>query len=191
MIAECDPADTHLQLTGFQYVDFRDVTSARAQLLSLWDRELEHDRTLKVTLDVLAGSHQENTFAVYEPLRDASPIEHPAGHPDSRQLLIVGGATIGRDPTAEIYLYDYTVSRRHAELKVRFHQGVKSLWLVDLASTNGVFLNDTQISTPVVVRVGDVIDHDVALVAVVDLAGQQRRHELRGEVALEVGRLVA
>ena len=38
--------------------------------------------------------------------------------------------------------------------------------------------------------VGDVLDHDVALVAVLDLAGQQRRHELRRVVGLEVGRLV-
>jgi hypothetical protein len=157
MIAECDPAETHLQLAGFQYVDFRDATRARVELLSLWDRELDHDRTLKVTLDVSAGPHQENTFAVYEPGRDLAPIEHPASRPERRQLLIVGGATIGRDPTAEIYLNHYTVSRRHAELKVRFHEGLKSLWLVDLASANGVFLNDLRISAPEVVRVGGVI----------------------------------
>ena len=39
--------------------------------------------------------------------------------------------------------------------------------------------------------VGDVIDHDVALVAVVDLAGQQRGHELGGVVGLQVRGLVA
>ena len=39
--------------------------------------------------------------------------------------------------------------------------------------------------------VGDVIDHDVALVAVVDLAGQQRGHELGGVVALQVRGLIA
>ena len=37
----------------------------------------------------------------------------------------------------------------------------------------------------------DVLDHDVALVAVLDLAGQQRGHELGGVVGLQVGRLVA
>ncbi len=37
----------------------------------------------------------------------------------------------------------------------------------------------------------DVLDHDVALVAVLDLAGQQRGHELGGVVGLQVGGLIA
>src|SRR5262249_37526054 len=36
----------------------------------------------------------------------------------------------------------------------------------------------------------DVLDHDVALVAVVDLAREERGHEFRGVVGLEVGGLV-
>src|SRR5262245_255100 len=47
MIADCDPAETHLQLAGYQYVDFRfDVGSARTQLLSLWHQEVLSDQTI-------------------------------------------------------------------------------------------------------------------------------------------------
>src|SRR5207237_5704421 len=38
--------------------------------------------------------------------------------------------------------------------------------------------------------VGDVLDHDVPFVAVVDLAGQQRGEELGGVVGLQVGGVV-
>ena len=46
-------------------------------------------------------------------------------------------------------------------------------------------------STPEPAGVVDVLDQDVALVAVLDLAGEQRRHELGPEVGLEIGGLVA
>ena len=55
-----------------------------------------------------------------------------------------------------------------------------------LALTSGGSTDDAQLA-----RVGDVLDHDVALVAVLDLAGQQRGHEFGREMGLQVGRLIA
>src|SRR5271167_3951623 len=48
-----------------------------------------------------------------------------------------GQATLGRDPSCEIRLHGFGVSRRHATLKVD-----ASVQLVDLASRNGTLVGD-------------------------------------------------
>jgi hypothetical protein len=60
---------------------------------------------------------------------------------------------IGRDPSHDIALSDKTVSTQHA----RFSYHHKQWWLEDLDSTNGTFLNQEQVSSPVVVASGDHI----------------------------------
>ncbi len=65
---------------------------------------------------------------------------------------------LGRDPHCEVSLSDHSVSRHHAELRVeegKFH-------LIDLASSNGTFVNGERIDEAVVrpgdqIRVGAVI----------------------------------
>lgn len=58
---------------------------------------------------------------------------------------------IGRDPSCDCSLENSTVSARHARLN--FRQG--QWWLEDLSSTNGTFLNQERVSTPVVLTNGD------------------------------------
>jgi FHA domain len=60
---------------------------------------------------------------------------------------------IGRDPACDCLLEDQTVSSQHAFLSFHHNQW----WLEDLGSTNGTFLNQTPVSTPVVVTLGDQI----------------------------------
>ena len=60
---------------------------------------------------------------------------------------------LGRDPGCDIPLPDDTVSTRHAQLS--FHHG--QWWLEDLMSTNGTFLNDTNVNMPTVITSGDEI----------------------------------
>jgi pSer/pThr/pTyr-binding forkhead associated (FHA) protein len=60
---------------------------------------------------------------------------------------------LGRDSGCDFTLEDQTVSSRHARLS--YHQN--QWWLEDLASTNGTYLNDEAVTTPVVITQGDEI----------------------------------
>ena len=58
---------------------------------------------------------------------------------------------VGRDPAAELYLEDKTISARHARLYFEDTQW----WVEDLGSTNGTLLNQEQVLEPVVLASGD------------------------------------
>ena len=58
---------------------------------------------------------------------------------------------VGRDPGCELPLANETVSSHHARLSFHHNQW----WLEDMQSTNGTFLNDERVSTPVVIITGD------------------------------------
>lgn len=60
---------------------------------------------------------------------------------------------LGRDPGCDLPLKDDTVSTRHAQLTYHHNQW----WLMDLASTNGTFLNGTMVAMPTVITSGDNI----------------------------------
>jgi hypothetical protein len=64
-----------------------------------------------------------------------------------------GRAVIGRAGDADVHLEDDTVSRRHA-LVVRREGAV---WLTDLGSSNGTYLNGSPVSEPVDIVAGDVL----------------------------------
>ncbi|GAB4473716.1 MAG: FHA domain-containing protein [Anaerolineales bacterium] len=66
-----------------------------------------------------------------------------------QQLEII----IGRDLECDLRLADSTVSGRHA--KIRFQHG--QWWLEDLNSTNGTFLNQTRLTDPMILTIGDEI----------------------------------
>lgn len=63
------------------------------------------------------------------------------------------GLTIGRGDTNTIVIPDDDVSRSHAALQ--YDNG--SLWLRDLGSRNGVFVNDARLGNHKDLRVGDVV----------------------------------
>ncbi len=60
---------------------------------------------------------------------------------------------IGRDVSCECILPDATISAQHARLS--FHH--QQWWLEDLNSTNGTFVHEEAITTPVVLTSGDQI----------------------------------
>lgn len=62
----------------------------------------------------------------------------PQGH---RFFLVQDQLTLGRDPAADITLADQSISRKHA--KVNKNQG--KVWLSDLNSSNGTFVNDRKL----------------------------------------------
>jgi diguanylate cyclase (GGDEF)-like protein len=68
---------------------------------------------------------------------------------------------VGRDPGCDILLNDEAVSRRHAE--IYFNQVDNTVWVTDLQSTNGTYLNGKRISSTKgignddVVRIGRIL----------------------------------
>jgi hypothetical protein len=75
--------------------------------------------------------------------------------PQPGQTFVVqeGVNRIGRNPTNEIALADRSVSREHARI-VRSAQGV---WIEDLGSTTGTFVNGQQLTASVWLQPGDVV----------------------------------
>lgn len=59
--------------------------------------------------------------------------------------------TIGRDPASDYPIDHPTISLRHCRLS--FHN--KQWWAEDLESTNGSYLNESQIDSPTVLTDGD------------------------------------
>ena len=58
---------------------------------------------------------------------------------------------LGRDPDCDFTIPDETISLRHCKLS--FHH--KQWWANDLNSTNGSFINDALIDSPIIITEGD------------------------------------
>jgi pSer/pThr/pTyr-binding forkhead associated (FHA) protein len=58
---------------------------------------------------------------------------------------------LGRDPDCDFTIPDETISLRHCKLS--FHH--KQWWAKDLNSTNGSFINDALIDSPIIITDGD------------------------------------
>lgn len=73
---------------------------------------------------------------------------------DGKRHPIQGSCSLGRTATNTIVLESPKVSRRHALIHV---QNIGELWLIDLGSSNGTFLNKRRIHHPVRLSDGDQI----------------------------------
>jgi adenylate cyclase len=71
-----------------------------------------------------------------------------------RRIVCGGLVTLGRDVTSSLQVNDPLVSRIHA--LIRF-VGSDSYYLLDAGSRNGSFVNNRRVSTPTLLRQGDVI----------------------------------
>ena len=63
---------------------------------------------------------------------------------------------IGRDKTAELWLYGADISRRHA--RIDYDRQFNSFVITDLQSANGVYVNGKMIDSPTILADGDLID---------------------------------
>jgi hypothetical protein len=87
----------------------------------------------------------------------------------SKFVIDRDGVTAGRHTQSDIFLDDVTVSRHHARLTRRGGH----VWLTDLNSLNGTYVNRTLIDGEVALRNGDEVQIDkFRLVYLVDSAGR-------------------
>lgn len=78
---------------------------------------------------------------------------HTPESPKARTVRLSGSLEIGRAEGCEIRLDDTYASQHHARFSTR-----EGAWVVeDLGSTNGTYVNDHRIQTPVEVHAGDVV----------------------------------
>ncbi len=106
-----------------------------------------------------------------------------------RRLDITGfPATVGRHPDCSLQLNVDRVSRLHA----RFDVIAGKLYIEDLGSTNGTFVNHQQIDTPVPVVAGDVVhlaDHEFRLMREESRDEQPRRPVSSAETVIGMSAL--
>jgi DNA-binding winged helix-turn-helix (wHTH) protein len=75
---------------------------------------------------------------------------------DGRALMLAEGeSVIGRDPRCDVWMDVDGVSRRHA--RIRIDRASDEVVLEDLSSTNGTFVGRTRLTSPRVLKDGDVI----------------------------------
>jgi hypothetical protein len=77
-------------------------------------------------------------------------LEKPGG----QRVRIKGTCSLGRTDDNDVALADVLVSRRHALIQ---KQGRDELWLVDLGSRNGTYLNESRLTRPMLLRDRDQI----------------------------------
>ena len=80
-------------------------------------------------------------------------VELVHGLDGRRHVIDALGATIGRREPAEIVLADSEISRAHCRLMLRGQE----VWVTDLGSTNGTFVNGERVETPTPVPVGAIL----------------------------------
>jgi pSer/pThr/pTyr-binding forkhead associated (FHA) protein len=118
-----------------------------------------------VALDVAGRRRERRTAETRAPTAPIAAGRSSRGKPPShvvvhepdgskaRNVKLSGPTQIGRGAGCAIRLSDTYVSQVHARL-----YGENGTWFVeDLGSTNGTYLNDRKVASPVEVHAGDVV----------------------------------
>lgn len=87
---------------------------------------------------------------------------------ERREIKVASPVTVGRSPSAGVYLDDKTLSREHTQ----FYVDHGRLCVRDLDSKNGTFLNGAALKQPVALKPGDRVKVGVATFSVVAEAGE-------------------
>jgi predicted component of type VI protein secretion system len=87
---------------------------------------------------------------------------------ERREIRVAGAITVGRERTAGVYLDDKTLSREHT----KFYVENGKLFVRDLESRNGTFLNGQQIKNTQPLKAGDRIKVGTAMFTVLPEAGE-------------------
>ncbi len=96
----------------------------------------------------------------------AELIIHAGKLQGKRLVLPEREIVVGRDEDCQMRLTSSLVSRRHCVLDVR----PGGIWVRDLASQNGTYVNDVAVTEPLLLRAGDVLRIGAALFQVPESA---------------------
>ena len=110
---------------------------------------------LYLTIGVVISTLWKNTFGNQKLTKKISWIEIGYGPPNEEKSYQSSAPEffIGRDEDAEINFTDDTISNIHT----RLFQKQGKWWIDDMGSTNGTLLNNTRLSAPDELAIGDNI----------------------------------
>ena len=80
-------------------------------------------------------------------------IQAITGELTGQEISIDRDMLVGRHQTADILLQQSEISRKHATFLLKEH----ALWLQDLGSSNGTYVNDVQIAAETLLKQGDIV----------------------------------
>ena len=108
-------------------------------------------------------------------------IQAIRGELEGQELSVDRDLLVGRHQAADIVLQSAEVSRKHAALMPK----ADGLWVEDLGSSNGTFVNDERITVPTLIKQGDTIQFATVPFSVVGFD-----QTVSGETAAEAARSV-
>lgn len=157
MARACDPTRIHLRLGITQFVDFRIDRAAAGQKLIAWLKEEaqqaadpEFDHCAQTAMMPASGPKECKALLTFE----LALVDEP---PREIVIEMIDDCVIGRAVDAGLPIPRGDVSRRHARLTVHCSLTGKELEISDLRSTNGTFVNNTRVTDPRPLNVGDVV----------------------------------
>jgi hypothetical protein len=169
LLRDCDPADLHLKLMRIQYIDFRTNQELAAMRLlaavsephqgtpaaaAMGTVNLETTRVAAgegIDVDATVIAVQSETMV----LLAATQGPHVGSE---FSLTIAKDCVLGRAMDADLQLLDDQISRHHARISCVAAGPTKQLFISDLGSTNGTFVNEHRVTLPQSLSAGDVID---------------------------------
>jgi pSer/pThr/pTyr-binding forkhead associated (FHA) protein/antitoxin component of MazEF toxin-antitoxin module len=104
-------------------------------------------------VDPVPAPEPEHPVAAQEPAEKPSVIVDLKGKDVLRIPLDKDEVILGRDKKCDIHLDDRGLSRRHAQLERRGG----SIWVSDLGSSNGTYVNGEPITSAICLHQGDVV----------------------------------
>jgi len=128
--------------TGFLYKTEMNKILSKDQL-SVEKNHQAHKNSAKINKELV--THIEEGV-IY--LFDYHPLVFDEVFPLNKQTIL-----IGKSDSSDIILKDPSVSSKHAQISLENNKWI----LKDLSSTNGTFLNGQQISEPITLKKGDLI----------------------------------
>ena len=104
---------------------------------------------------IVLGAREASALRAEHGVRPARlSVRASPAHERGQTLEIARPTVVGRDSGSDIRLErDEYASARHARLEPR----LDGLWVKDLGSTNGTFVNGERITAPRLLRTGDVV----------------------------------
>lgn len=122
---------------------------------ALYDGSGDTTTVLPVISDEREGELSEADLEASRGLAagDALLVINRGGSGSSRILIDSDATTVGRHPQSDIFLDDITVSRHHA----KFVRALGQIFLEDLGSLNGTYVNRNLVDERVQLQAGDEI----------------------------------